>query len=69
LAWRELAERFSAREAMSRSQDERARLSPSVLVGTLAAKKLLFLNVRCERLLGTLSGEKPCVINKQLHSF
>src|SRR5262249_38543076 len=34
------------------------RVSTSVLMGTLAAKKLLFLNVRCERLLGTSSGEK-----------
>jgi hypothetical protein len=50
------------------AKDERARLSPSVLVGTLAAKKLLFSNVRCERLLGTPSGEKPCVINKQVDS-
>src|SRR5262249_40061604 len=53
---------------MSRSQDERARSSPSVLVGTLAVKKPLFLNVRCEGLLGTLLGKKPCVINKQVDS-
>src|SRR5262249_27279266 len=44
------------------------RSSTSVLVGTLAGKKLLFSNVRCERLLGTPSGEKPCVINKQVDS-
>src|SRR5260370_32043490 len=44
------------------------RSSPSVLVGTLAAKKLLFSNGRCERLLGTLLGEKPFVINKRLAS-
>src|SRR6516165_5612806 len=44
------------------------RSSTSVLVGTLFVKKPLFLNVRCERLLGTLLGEKPCVINKQVDS-
>src|SRR5262245_48601324 len=49
-------------------EDERARSSASVLVGTLAVKKPLFLNVRRERLLGTLLGKKPCVINKQVDS-
>jgi len=44
------------------------RSSTSVLVGTLAVKKPLFLNVRCERLLGTLLGKKPCVINEQVDS-
>jgi hypothetical protein len=40
-----------------------------VLVGTLAAQKRLFLNVRRKYALGTLSGEMSCNINKPLEMF
>jgi len=47
-------------------KDERARWSA---VGSLAPKKRLFLNVRWERLLGSLSGKKFCDINERLDPF
>jgi hypothetical protein len=48
------------------TKDERARWSA---VGSLAPKKRLFLNVRWERLLGSLSGKKFCDINERLNPF
>jgi hypothetical protein len=47
------------------SADERVRF---VLVGTLAAEKRLFLNVRRKYALGTLRGEMSCDFNKALAS-
>jgi hypothetical protein len=38
-------------------------------VGTPAAKKCLFLNVRREYALGTLRGEMSCDFNKPLEMF
>jgi hypothetical protein len=51
------------------SKDKRARSSTSVLVGALAVKKALFLNVRWERRVGALSGKMFCDINETLNSF
>jgi hypothetical protein len=48
-------------------KDERARAAG--LVGTLAAEKRLFLNVRPECALGTLRGEMSCDFNKALEMF
>jgi hypothetical protein len=39
------------------------------IVGTLALEKHLFLNVRCERLLGTPHSEKPFCVNERLGLF
>jgi len=39
------------------------------VVVSLAPKKRLFLNVRCERLLVSLSGKKLCDINELLDPF
>jgi hypothetical protein len=66
--WRggELCGRDSAREAMSRSQDERALWSAVV---SLVPKKRLFLNVRRKRLLVSPFGKKFCDINKRLDPF
>jgi hypothetical protein len=50
----------------SRKQDERARF---VLGVSLAREKLLFLNVRWERLSVSLSGKKSYNINEWLRSF
>jgi hypothetical protein len=36
---------------------------------TLALEKHLFLNVRCERLLGTPHSEKPFCVNERLGLF
>ena len=47
------------------TKDERARF---VLVVSLAVEKLLFLNVRRERLLVSLFGKKSCDINEWLAS-
>ena len=38
-------------------------------LGTLALEKHLFLNVRCERLLGTTHSEKPFCVNERLGLF
>src|SRR5262249_12050927 len=40
-----------------------------VAVGALAAEKRLFLNASRKRLLGALSGKKPCNINERLNPF
>jgi hypothetical protein len=46
--------------------DEHARAG---LMGTLVRKKHLFLNASRSCLMGTLSGKKPCDINKWLDPF
>jgi hypothetical protein len=66
LAWRRAVRSDSRREAMLRSQDERARF---VLVEALAAKKRLFLNVRRKRHVEALFGKNSCDINKRLNPF
>jgi hypothetical protein len=61
------AEGFSAREAMSRSQDERA--CRGTAVEALAAKKPLFPNARRKRHMEALFGKNPCDINERLNPF
>jgi hypothetical protein len=61
------AEGFSAREAISRSQDERACRGTAVV--SLAPKKRLCLNVRRKRLLVSPFGKKSCDINERHNPF
>jgi hypothetical protein len=60
------AKGFSAREAMSRSQGERALWSA---VEALAAKKPLFPNVRRKRHMEALFGKNPYDISERLNPF
>jgi hypothetical protein len=58
-----------ARQRSPSEQARRHRRGRAWPVGSLAPKKLLFLNVRRKRLLGSPFGKNSCDINERLNPF